>query len=840
MSSLITDEIEALFTAAVELDARRREEFLRTRCDSAELRAELEALLTAADAADDYFCTLGRRLGLSAVLQGEAELTALKSVGPYRMLKLIDRGGMGAVYLAERADQQYEKQVAVKILPLALDDAESRRRFLEERQILAQLVHPNITRLLDGGVAQGDVPYFVMDYVDGKWIDAYCDHHQLDVAGRIELFLQAVDAVSHAHESLVVHRDIKPANVLVDESGVVKLVDFGIAKLLTPTAAMAAQTIPGSQPLTLAYASPESLRGDPITTAMDVYSLGVLLYKLLTGTTPFASSGNDESALRQAIAEDEPQRVSRVALELGNRDVARQLRGDLDTVVSTALSKQPRRRYRTVEQLGADLRRYQNHQPLIARADSWGYRLRKVVRRHRGAFAAAGVIGALLFIIAGLSVRHAVTTQRQALAIEHERDAALQIRDFLIATFSGAHPNQSLGVDITARELLDSGAREIERSLADQPQLQSALLTTFGDVYDALSMYERGAAQYEGALASIRKTEGERSRAFVAVLHKLAAMLERLGDYELAKTNTERGIQLARDLGDDENLALHLDLLGLIQHRLGHFDAAERSYRRALSIREAKMGPRHLAVAESLNSVATLLQERREFDSAEELLLRALDIRLEALGSRHLSLIESYYNLGQVAIEQARLKDARDYYEKALATSNALNPEGSADEMYMRNGLAFVLRDLGDHEGAILEYRLGLAAGEKFLGPSHPTVAIIMYNLGAALLKKEGCPTALPMLRRSLTIVIEKTPDHPVVDAIRLDLGTCLVDLGELAEAEQVLLRSYESLAAASEPIRSRVASAATALARLYERWNAPAKSATYSAAAQTWLAAED
>ena len=466
--------IEPLLDAALELPLEARGAFLASACGDPVLRAEVELLLASCARAEGWLTRSAPDLyaGLIAELDTPGAAEGAR-IGPYRIVGEAGHGGMGTVYIAERDDDQYRKRVALKVVRGGPGlDSQLVRRFVEERQILASLDHPNIARLLDGGVTGDRSPWFAMEFVGGLPLDRYCDAHRLSIERRLALFLDACNAVQYAHRNLVVHRDLKPSNILVTDTGEVKLLDFGIAKLLAQSAA--ADRSPVTQTelrlLTPEYASPEQVRGEPVSTTSDVYSLGVVLFGLLTGGRPHQHAGR---ALERAVLEEEPERPSAVAIRapveaaaargLTPERLRRRLRGDLETIVLMALRKEPERRYLTVEQLAGDLRCYLDGRPVTARRNSWAYRAGKFVARNPGGVAAA--IG-LTVLLVGFGVVTAAQSARTA----RERDKAKQLAGFLTELFAAPDPWRNRGQSVTAREMLDSGAVRLDRQLRDQPE----------------------------------------------------------------------------------------------------------------------------------------------------------------------------------------------------------------------------------------------------------------------------------------------------------------------------------------------------------------------------------
>ena len=455
-----------------------------------------------------------------AAALADAQRAKLEVIGPYRLVSKLGQGGMGQVWLAERSDGRFERKAAVKFLNVALIGQVGEDRFKREGAILGRFSHPNIAELLDAGVSSSGQPYIVLEYVEGNPIDRYCDQGALDVKARISLFLDVLGAVAHAHANLIVHRDIKPTNVLVNKDGHVKLLDFGIAKLLEEEGQENAATLltrEGESPLTPEYAAPEQVTGGPVTTATDVYALGVLLYQLLCGQHPAGSGVRTPASLLKAIVDTEPPRLSDVvtptranakenATNAAQRSttpekLSRQLRGDLETIVATALKKIPQERYASVTALADDLRRYLKHEPISARPDTFAYRTVKFVRRNRVVVALAAVT--LLALALGLSM-----SLWQAHIARRETRVANAVEDFLEGIFRANSSDQADPVkarQTTARELLDIGARNIDGELSGVPEAKLNVLATLGSMYTDLGLADQAVSMQRKRVDSLAR-----------------------------------------------------------------------------------------------------------------------------------------------------------------------------------------------------------------------------------------------------------------------------------------------------------------------------------------------
>jgi eukaryotic-like serine/threonine-protein kinase len=509
--------LEEIFQSALDHPPQSRATWLDSACgDDIELRCEVDSLLAAHEAGDFDFTRAAFAEALQVLEQRTARVQEGQRIGPYRIVRELGRGGMGRVYLAARADQAFEKQVAIKLVERGLDTEEVTRRFESERHILARLDHPNITRIIDGGTTADGLPFIVMDYVEGQPIDEYCDAHALDVDARLRLFQGVCAAVHYAHQHLVIHRDIKPANVLVTSEGVPRLLDFGIAKLLAAEAEPSKATRTILRRLTPEYASPEQVRGEALSTASDVYSLGVLLYRLLAGQSPYRTPAASASVLERAICDDHPERPSlavaraqRVPAGQGTPDrLRRRLAGDLDNIALMALRKEPQRRYASVEQLSHDIGRYLAKLPVMARADTARYRAGKFLARHRIGVAATAVMIVLLIAgVVGTSWQARVARAERARAQQQFNDVRKLATSFLFEFNSSI---QNLPGATPARKLLVQRALEYLSKLAQQSQGDRSLQRELAEAYLKVgdlqgNPYEPNLGDTHGAAASYRQ-----------------------------------------------------------------------------------------------------------------------------------------------------------------------------------------------------------------------------------------------------------------------------------------------------------------------------------------------
>ncbi|HEX4499084.1 MAG TPA: serine/threonine-protein kinase [Thermoanaerobaculia bacterium] len=698
--------------------------------------------------------------------------------------------------MAERADQEFRQSVAIKVVRRGMDTEEIVRRFRSERQILAHLDHPNIARLFDGGTTEDGRPYFVMEHVEGVPIDEYCRDRKLPVPARLELFRQVCSAVHFAHQNLIVHRDLKPGNILVTAEGIPKLLDFGIAKLLDPNQDLFALTRVELRPMTPEYASPEQVRGETITTASDVYSLGVLLYVLLTGHLPYRSGKRDPQGLAKEICETTPPRPSSV---IGPADVAlrpegevlrRRLAGDLDTIVLKAMQKDPARRYASVDQFANDLSRHLQGLPVVARKDTLGYRTRKFVGRHKLGVALAA---AALLLIVAFAISVTVQWQRA----ERERQRAQGVSDFLEDLLSKDNPAQTHGEEVSVRTVLDRGVKDIDRSLSDQPEVMGDLKEIMGRSYKSLGLYSQAKPLLQDALRLHSQTRGREDLIVAQDLHNLAGVFHELGDDNEVELLSGRALAIERKQGAARTLdfAKGLSNYGNLLEGNGKYDQAEAVLKEALSIKQKLPHPDPKDIAYSFNSLGALYEKHGDYAKAEENYKEALEIRQKLAGDLpDPNLATSLGNLASVREDEGDLAGAEKFHRQALEMRRRLYPGPNAKLTGSLSNLGHVLTDehkLGEAES---DYREALAIADANHDFDPQKRAIFLRNLAAVLLS-EGKPLeAEAKIREALAVFrVKQPPSWRVADAESV-LGACLTAEGRYQEAEKLLTESYPLL----------------------------------------------
>ncbi len=817
-----------LFADAVERAPRAadRAAFLENACsDDLALRAEVESLLTAHDHTAGFLQPLDPAL-LAELMDGFEHGAEGERLGAYRVLREIGRGGMGVVYLAERADGQFEQRVALKLVRNGLDSRTVLERFLHERRILARLQHPNIARLLDGGVTEDGRPFLVMEYVEGKPITDYCDQERLTIDARLRLFAEACSAVQYAHRNLVIHRDLKPANILVTSEGHAMLLDFGIARLLDPgtDGRAASPTEAGLRAMTPDYAAPEQVLGEPVTTATDVYGLGAILYELLTGQRAHVFRRRTLEAIARVLREETPlppstrvEHVRAAGFEgwSSNRSAEliasvrsttpdrlhRRLRGDLDAIALKALRAEAERRYTTAEALHDDLRRHLGGAPVAARRDTFAYQSSRFVRRNRALSLAAGL--ALVSLICGLAATtwQARRANRERTIALREADRAGAVANLMSQIFQLAHPNRALGEELTVRTALDSGRTWIDRELANQPELHAETAKQLADVYYGLGHYAQSRELLESAVTKFIAARGEVDQRVNTALLMLARVLIDLGENDSAEVVARRSLTIMRripSLKDDRFHATHaLAQLGNALRRQERFDDAERVLHNALAIlpRDHPDAPHRRTVI--LTTLGHILRARGDPAGAEKQYREVLETRRHVWGPEHPEVANAVVNLAGAIGDQGRFSEAETLYHDGLDMRRRIQGEAHPDFAMDLGALAGVLQRRGDPHGAVPLFERAVALQGQALPALSPHRVMTLTGLGETLLELGRPREAEPVLREAVRAASETHgPNHGRTAAAQSALGAALLQLGSYNEAGALLVAAHRALAA--------------------------------------------
>ncbi len=779
--------ISAVFDQVVEALPAQRTALLDLSCNGDdELRLEVQSLLDA-DAAGDALDRHAPKLRNAVAVEWARDLEAATGgsiIGSWRVIRELGRGGMGVVLLAERVDGQFEQRVALKLVKRGMDSDAVLTRFLRERQILARLSHPNIARLIDGGLSGEGRPYFVMEYVEGAPILDYCAGHSLGLRARLECILQICAALQFAHRRLVVHLDIKPSNVVVTENGDVKLLDFGIAKLLggAPTDAAMQTHTQRQRPLTPGYASPEQLLGEPVSTATDVYGIGCLLYELLTGyraTAAVAPSGLDE---RQGLNR-EPLPPSKAGFAQKTPGISlRKLRGDLDTIALKALKSEPERRYPTVEALAEDLRRFLDGQPIAARRDTLLYRTGKFVARHRFGVALAILGFAGLLATATFALVQAASARAHALR-------AQAVTQYLVDVFRVADPKRMPGgLKLSVREVLDAGTKRLQSQLDQQPQLEATFSVVLGSIYQGLGENDRAVDLLQHSLnVSAANWPGDASHADTLAL--LARAQYEKGDYGSAAATTARARaeHLAQGKTGSPMIAKDLALQGEIARREGEFAKGAALIAQALAMSRATMKSPDAQIAAQLNQLAALYGDMNRIEQATQLTEQSLAMFRELYGENHLDVAENLVNLGVFLMQTDHIARALPVFDEAIAIYRRLLP---ANHPLLALALANEARAfdrLKRYRDADPLYREALEMQQHVLGPQHPDLATTLNNLAVLRMHVDDFTGSALYSREAMAIwAAQGKPEHPFALISKAHLAAALRESGDLAQSELI------------------------------------------------------
>ncbi len=774
-----------------------------------------------------------------------------RAFGAYTLVSPLGAGGMGSVWLAQRNDGRFKGTAAVKLLSAAHLGAEGAARFRREGTILARMKHPHIAQLIDAGISEVGQPFLVIEYVEGEPIDRWCDHRTLDIAARLRLFLDVLAAVAHAHANLVVHRDLKPNNVMVSKEGRVKLLDFGIAKLLQGDGEGESTqlTRDARHAFTPAYAAPEQILGESVTTATDVYALGALLYLLLAGRHPAGGPGSSPADLLRAILETEPESPSDAVREPKSAPhetrttaaaarattperLRRELRGDLDTIVAKALKKRPEERYASVTALAEDLRRYLADEPILARPDALTYRVGKFVRRNvRSLAALTAALLALAAVVAFYGAR--LADERDRVRLEAQKSE--QVSEFLTDLLTNADPYEAKQREPTVRSLLDAGAARVNKDLAKQPEVQREMLTLLGRIYERRGAYEQALPLLRQAVALGHRTLGP-SRELAQSLNNLGVAEGQMAKLDPARATLEQALAMRRQVLGEEHpeVAVTHSELGRVLWDLGRLPEAEAHARSALAIRQKVLGPTDPETATSMSDLGLLLRYKGDRAGAEALFRECLAVTRATRHGMHPDLGTALANLALTVNERGDHAAAEAMFREALVIGEASLGKGHPDIALRLTNLAGALRLGGKLAEAEAKAEEALSLSRPALGSDHPNVARQEVGLARVYLD-QGRPTAAAALLLHALGVQQRDSN---LDDWRQGmthslLGTAYTRLSRFPEAEGHLLRAFQILEVTPGSEGQETREARDNLARLvalYEAWGRPERAARYRA----------
>ena len=867
MDSARWDRIQSLFHDAVDLPEAERRAFLATACDGDD--ALVDEVLAFIDEDARGSSLLDEAVGGAAgrLLGNDA---AIREIGPYRIVRVAGEGGMGVVFLAERTD--LNSQAAIKILRDAWLSPARRERFATEQRTLASLNHPSIARLYDAGTLSDGTPWIVMEYVDGVPIIDYCRMHDRSIRDRLELFLSVCDAVQYAHQNLVIHRDLKPSNMLVTADGRIKLLDFGISKQLDGAGASIDHTLTGMRLMTPAYAAPEQIRGERVGVRTDVYSLGVILYELVTGRLPLDLSTRTPAEAETLIVSQEPARPS--SLARADRSplaaLGRTARSDIDVLCLTAMHKDVARRYQSVEAMGRDVRNFLHGVPLEARPDAISYRVGKFVGRHvRGLAATAAVLALTIGLVAFYTARLAIA-RNEALT---ETARAQRIQGLMLNLFTGNDEAAGPADDLRVRSLIDRGVLEAE-SLRAEPAVQVSMFRTLGGIYQSLGDLEKSDTLLTRALEQRRTLFGADSAEVAESLVALGLLRIGQAKFEDAERLVREGLEMTRRHvpAGDPAVARATMALGRVFEERGAYKDAIATLEEAARLHESRE-PMSADLAATLRELFNSQFYAGNLSTAEEIGTRVLAMTQTVNGERHALVAEDLINLGAVQHERGRYADAERYYRDALAineswygkdhykTASNLTMLGRSLQMQKRydeagdvlrravtiqervfgpmhprvasavNDLGMIAQNRGDLDEAEAAFSRMGAIYRTVYGEKHYLIGIATSNLASVYVLRRQFARAEPLYRAAIAMFsATQSPQHLNTGIARIKLGRALVGQSRYAEAETELLAGYDILTKQTSPSVSWLRMAREDLVKLYTASNQAQKAEKYKA----------
>lgn len=806
-----------------------------------------------------------------------------KYIGPYEIVERAGSGGMGNVYRAERADGQFHQTVAIKLLKQNYLSPGMIHRFRVEQEILANLHHPNIAQIYDAGLTDEGAPYLIMEFVDGIPIDEYANKHRLSIKERLDLMIRVCNAVQYAHTNLVIHRDIKAQNILVNAGHQIKILDFGVAKLIDPASAEITliDTQPGQRFWTPHYASPELISEGAISTTSDVYSLGVLLHKLLTNTYPFDLSGKNLLEIENIIITHKPTTTSEsigktenleemaAARRLTSQELKKELKGDIDSIIAKTLRKEPHERYESARQLAEDLQRYQDNLPVLSRKGNLRYRSRKFVRRN-----AVPVITAVFMMLTiGTLITYytiQITGQRNKALLEAHK--AKLVTNFMVNIFKNADPYDQNKKNLTAREILDQGTKRIQKSMVD-PDIKATMLSALGNIYTDLGMYDKAMPLLHKAMKIRGQLKSGDNMDLAGSYYDWANVSELSDNYKVAIDYFTRASHIYHRTKNDSlyakntlelawvdyltadyqiadslaTIALHIDkkiygnaskkvaqcdqYLGWVNNGEGKYRSADSLFREALSLRRMLYKGDHPLIAQTLGAVGRNLYDSQHYDSAEVYAQKALAMSKRLFGKRHPQIAILLHGLGLIELAKHKYKKSQQYIIESLNMRRAIFGENDPQTVASLSDLAHTYYSDKQYTKAADIFKKVTDENTKILGPDHPEVALALNNTAMCLWKAGEKSEAISYFKKSIAIA-SKTyqPAHPRMVYFRKNMADLYQDMGDYQKSESLHLKNLRILRDSLGLRNQRTQVVLKRLIKFYREWAKSDKIEFYSA----------
>lgn len=738
-----------------------------------------------------------------------------QQVGAYTIIRELGRGGMGSIYLAQRSDGAFEHQVAIKIIRYEKASDDNVRRFKREQEILAGLNHHGIARLYDGGMTKDHFPYIIMEYVEGTPIDEYCQNEACSIDELIKLVKQILEAIKYAHENLVIHRDLKPSNILVTNAGNIKVLDFGISKFLQEDDRTYMSTRSEERLLTPKYAAPEQIKQKNISTATDLYTLGLIFYELLAGVPPFKLDGLSYFEIEKTIVESTIEKPSK---KVTSSQARKRIEGDLDAIVLKALRKEPQLRYRSANEFLDDLNRCQDGLPVSARKDSLQYRTQKFIDRHKRGILITGFI--VLFII-GLTAFYTLRIAEERNEAKFEARKAQNISNFLMDLFQANDPTIARGNTVTARDLLTRGVKRAD-ILLDQPKIQAQMYDVIGQVYRRLGEYNKSKDLLSRAVTLRKIHYGPEAPETAASLDHLGLLFCNMGEYKEAEQILRRSNRIQKINYGSKNLktAHTQSLLAYALRREGKYDQAEKLYRSSLNIQQEQLGDNDLIAIETKSSLGATLHNKGKYKKAEELFREVLNQRRNILGNNHPDVAMSLNNLAALLMNEGEFKEAEPLLRESLAMRKKLFGTKHPKVALTMNNLALIVRDQGKYAEAEHLFKKALQMRLDLLGANNIATAITQYGLAELMLETDRPDSALSLYRKALkTFHLKLSGKHSFTARTIMGMGSAQLERGKMEIAQELLTKGFNVIKEIHSPTSLERALADFQMGKLfYER----------------------
>lgn len=848
------EKIESIIDEAISLSGIKRYNYIRKACEGDKrLFTEVKEILNAMEKSEktDFLVSFSadQEDFITELLNTSTryyENWIGKTVGNFKITEILGTGGMSIIFKAERTGGSFSQEVAIKLLQRELQTPETIQRFHIEQEILAGLKHPNIAQLYDGGVTREGIPYLIMEYIDGMPVDDYCNKHRLTIDERIQLFRDVCSAVQHSHSNLIIHRDLKSDNILVTSDGIVKVLDFGIAKFLDPALSEHAvlETRPGQKLWTPQYAAPEQVKNEVPTTSTDIYALGILLHKLLTDTYPLDLKNKTINEIEHSIVHDVPVKPSEAInrLEhatdickkrgLSKGELRKKLAGDLDELVLKAIRKDPDYRYTSVAQLMDDIDCYHQGLPLLAPKDTARYRLRKFVKRNKAVLTSIAAILVLIGTIVGYYTYQLSLRTEKAELGERKARKTMQV---LVGIFRGADPTYQPGKDVTAREVLEKGTAYVRNEIDDQPEIRASLLDALGGIYKNLGEFEEAEPALREALDIRSNLYSGNHIDLAASMHNWADYNMHTGNYGQALSYFQQAAEMYKSLDnkrkyassrmelgwvyyetgnyhkadslvtgalkinqhefghEHREVARGYQYLAWIQNAQGHYEAADSLFRQALAIRENVYGNDHPLTAQTMQSLGRILYNKGNYETAEQMEMQALAVQRKILNNDHPEIATTLNILGLVKVRQQDYDEAETLFLEAIDIRERKFGSVHPDVLKSRNDLATVYFYKKDYTRASREFKKVVESNKNLLGETHPEIATGLNNLAMTLQRAGRKEEALAYFRESIAVAEQNYGQgHNYLLHFRGNLATLYEELKRYREATRLWAYNFE------------------------------------------------